>query len=86
MRRTNAQFKGAKVVLFSTPKLVQCMYQNHIVLTEDEMNEILSKGTSGNLVIMGMTMYDLEVDKSISITSKELVKQIIKPNGIHIVF
>ena len=22
------------------------------------MNEILSKGTSGNLVIMGMTMYD----------------------------
>ena len=50
------------------------------------MNEILSKGTSGNLVIMGMTMYDLEVDKSISITSKELVKQIIEPNGIHIVF
>ena len=49
------------------------------------MNEILSKGTSGNLVIMGMTMYDLEVDKSISITSKELVKQIIEPNGIHIV-
>lgn len=86
MRRTNAQFKGAKVVLFSTPKLVQCMYQNHIALTEDEMNEILSKGISGNLVIMGMTMYDLEVDKSISITSKELVKQIIEPNGIHIVF
>ena len=50
------------------------------------MNEILSKGTSGNLVIMGMTMYDLEVDKSILITSKELVKQIIEPNGIHIVF
>lgn len=50
------------------------------------MNEILSKGTFGNLVIMGMTMYDLEVDKSISITSKELVKQIIEPNGIYIVF
>lgn len=55
-------------------------------ITEDEMNEILSKGTFGNLVIMGMTMYDLEVDKSISITSKELVKQIIEPNGIYIVF
>ena len=55
-------------------------------ITENEVNEILSKGTSGNLVIMGMTMYDLEVDKSISITSKELVKQIIQPNGIHIVF
>ena len=57
-----------------------------VKITEDEMNEILSKGTSGNLVIMGMTMYDLEVDKSISITSKKLVKQIIEPNGIHIVF
>ena len=55
-------------------------------ITENEVNEILSKGTSGNLVSMGMTMYDLEVDKSISITSKELVKQIIEPNGIHIVF
>ena len=43
-------------------------------IRENELNEILSKGTSGNLVIMGMTMYDLEVDKSISITSKELVK------------
>ena len=43
-------------------------------ITENEMNVILSKGTSGSLVIMGMTMYDLEVDKSISITSKELVK------------
>lgn len=43
-------------------------------ITENEMNVILSKSTSGNLVIMGMTMYDLEVDKSISITSKELVK------------
>jgi len=86
MRRTNSQYKGSKIIIFSTLKLVQHMYQEHMELTEDDMIEILSQGTSGRVVVMGTTVYDLAVDLKISMTSKELAKKIMEPNGINIVF
>lgn len=86
MRRTNSQNRGAKIILFSTPKLVQHMFQEHVELAEDEMINFISQGASGNITIMGITAYDLKVNEKISMTSRELVKKIMEPNGIKIVF
>lgn len=86
MRRTNPKNRGAKIILFSTPKLVQHMFQEHVDISEGEMINLISQGTSGNIVVMGITAFDLKVDEKISMTSKELVRKIIEPNGIKIVF
>ena len=86
MRRTNPKNRGAKIILFSTPKLVQHMFQEKIVMSEEEMENLISKGVSGKIVVMGTTAFDLSVDERISMTGKELVQKIIEPNGINIVF
>ena len=86
VRRTNPYNRGARILLLSTPKLVQHMYQEHVELTEDEMINIISQGVSGNIVVMGTTAFDLKVDEKISMTGKELVQKIMEPNGINIVF
>lgn len=85
-KKTNKQYKGSKIVLFSTPKLVQHIYNEKISISENEMANILSQGVSGKIVVMGTTSYDLEIDRTISMTSKELTRKIMEPNGINIVF
>lgn len=86
MRRTNPQNRGARIILFSTPKLVQHMFQEKVEISEDEMVNLISQGTSGNIVVMGTTAYDLKVDDKISMTCNELAHRIMEPNGINIVF
>lgn len=86
LARTNPKNRGSKVILFSTPKLVQHMFQESVEMSEDEMVNIISQGTSENVVVMGITAYDLEVNKSISMSCRKLVKKIMEPNGIQIVF
>ena len=86
MRKTNPANRGAKIILFSTPKLIQYMFQDHVVMSEDEMTNILSQGVSGNIGIMGFTEFDLEMDKKISLPVRELARKIMEPNGIKIVF
>lgn len=86
MKRTNAHIRGAKIILFSTPKLVQHMFQEHVEISEDEMINLISQGVSLNIVVMGTTAFDLKVDEKISMTGKELVQKIMEPNGINIVF
>lgn len=86
IKRTNRHNRGSKIILFSTPKLVQHMFQEKFLVSEEEMINIISTGTSGRIVVMGTTVYDLSVDKKISMTSKELVQKIMEPAGINIVF
>lgn len=86
MRRTNPHNRGARIIVFSTPKLVQHMFQEHVEISEDEMINLISQGASGNIVVMGTTAFDLKVDEKISMTSRELVQKIMEPNGINIVF
>ncbi|MBR1702111.1 MAG: hypothetical protein IJ716_09170 [Lachnospiraceae bacterium] len=86
MRKTSPGNRGSKIVLFSTPKLVQHMFQEQIPLSEDEMVNILSQGISANILIMGITDYDLEVDAKISLSCRDLAREIMKSNGIKIVF
>ena len=86
MRRTNSQNRGSKIILFSTPKLVQHMFQEHVEIAEEAMIKLISQGASGNITVMGITAFDLKVDEKISMTCEDLVKKIMEPNGIKIVF
>jgi radical SAM superfamily enzyme with C-terminal helix-hairpin-helix motif len=62
------------------------MFQEHTGIAEEEMINIISQGTSGDIVVMGITAFDLEVDEKISMTVRKLVQNIMEPNGIKIVF
>ena len=86
MKKTDVRNRGVRIVLFSTPKLVQHMFQEQVEISEDEMVTILSQGASGKIVVMGITAYDFDVNRSISMTSRELAHKIMEPNGILIVF
>lgn len=86
MRRTNPQNRGSKIILFSTPKFVQHMFQEHVEMSEEAMINLISQGRTGNITVMGITAFDLKVDEKISMTSRELVQKIMEPNGIKIVF
>ena len=86
VKRTNVQNRGAKIILFSTPKVVQHMFQEQIEISENEMVNIISQGTSGNIVVMGTTAYDFDINVSISMPSEALVGKIMEPNGINIIF
>ena len=86
MKKTDVRNRGVKIVLFSTPKLVQHMFQEQVEISEDEIVTILSQGASGKIVVMGITAYDFDVNRSISMTSRELAHKIMEPNGILIVF
>ena len=55
-------------------------------LRQEDITEILSQGTGRNIVVMGTTAYDLEVNDKISMTCEELAEKIMEPNGINIVF
>ena len=85
-KRTDQLNRGAKIILFSTPNLVQYFFQEKVPISEDDMVILISLGTSGNVVIMSTTAFDLKVDEKISMTCSELVRRIMQPNGINIVF
>lgn len=85
-RKTKQEYRGSRIILFSTPRLIQHMYREGIELSEDEIVNILSQGVSENIVIMGITEYDLTVNDKISLSCRELAQKIMEPNGIEIVF
>ena len=86
VRKTNPKNRGSRIIIFSTPKLVQHIFQEHVEISEDEMVKILSQGISDNIVIMGITDFDLEVDMKISLSCRDLAHKIMELNGIKIVF
>ena len=62
------------------------MYREGVELSEDEIVNVLSQGISENIVIMGITEYDLTVNDRISLSCRELAQNIMQSNGIKIVF
>ena len=86
LKKTNLQYQGAKAIIFSTPKMVQHIYQEHMDLEKEALIEILSQGTNGNIVMKGTTVYDLEINNEISMTCEALTDKIMESNGIHIIF
>ena len=84
-KKTAKQHSGKNIGIFSTPKLVQVLYRENILLNSEHLREILDAGTDGNIVVLGMLVYDIR-GKEISLSKDELADLIMQPNGISIFF
>lgn len=78
-------YRGSKICIFSTPKLVQVMNREQILTDENDIAAILRNSAPGNVVVYGTRLTDINVDK-ISLTCEDLAKIIMEPNGINIIF
>ena len=86
MKKTKSHYTGSRIIVYSTPKLIQTMYKSGIKMDEKCIVSILSTISTKQLKIVGTTEYDLEVDDCISVDSRELAKWIMEPNKINILF
>lgn len=84
-KKTSKQYSGKEIGIFSTPKLVQVLYRENILLNGDHLREILEIGTNGKIVILGMCIHDIR-GKEISLSKNDLADLIMQPNGIYIFF
>ena len=84
-KKTAHQFRGNKIGIFSTPRLVQILHAEKILSDRDSIIAILRTGTNGSIVVLGTLMYDLHINE-ISITCAELAELLEKPGGINIIF
>lgn len=84
-KQTAKHYKGRKIILFSTPKLVQVLYREHILEDKEYIKEILDTGTNGNIVVLGARIFDIR-SMEISLDSEKLADLILQPNGIQIIF
>lgn len=84
-KKTARQYRGKKIVIFSTPKLVQVLYRENILEDREHAKAILSTGTDGNIVVLGACIFDIR-SKEIAISCEELADLIMQPNGINIIF
>lgn len=84
-KRTALQYEGKRIIIFSTPKLVQVLYNEGILTDRNHIKAILGTGIEGNVVVLGTRIYDLR-SKEISLRCEELTDLIMKPNGINITF
>lgn len=83
-KKTNRQFRGKKIIIFSTPKLVQILYEKEYVKDRDILINVLKFAGNGNVKVLGTQIYDLK-SKEISLSCEEMTDQIIS-KGIHITF
>lgn len=84
-KETARQHRGKRIILFSTPKLVQVLYREGFLGNREHISKILSTGTEGNIVVLGTRIFDIR-NREISINSEELTDLIMQPNEINIVF
>lgn len=84
-KKTAKQHKGKNVGIFSTPKLIQVLYREKIVVNREHLSEMLGAGTDGNILVLGMRVYDIR-GREISLSKDELADLIMQPNGISIFF
>lgn len=83
--KTLRQHRGKKIAVFSTPRLVQVLYRENILVNKEQIKTMLSTGTHGNIVVLGTLLYDIR-NNEISKSSDELAELVMQPNGINIIF
>lgn len=84
-RKTNIQFRGKKIGILSTPKLVQILYNENLLVDRERVVTMLQNGSNENIIVLGTRIYDLRNDE-IAIRCDELADLIMTPNGINITF
>ena len=84
-KETAKQHSGHSVIILSTPKLVQVLYRENILVERKHVQEILRTGVEGNIVVLGTLISDIR-SRDISLCCEDLTDLIMKPNGINIAF
>lgn len=84
-RETARQYRGKKIIIFSTPKIVQVLHREKLLENREHIKAILSTGIEGKLVVLGTRIFDIR-SREISVSSRELTDLILQPNGIQIIF
>ena len=85
-KKTNEQFAGARIIIYSTPRLVQAMYNLNVITDKPEIVGGLSCLGGSCITIAGMTEYDFGINYNISLSIEELISMIITPGKLSIVF
>lgn len=65
--------------------MVQVLYRENILLNGEHLKEIVGAGTNGNIIVLGMSIYDIR-GKEMSLSKDDLADLIMQPNGINIFF
>ena len=81
-RRVNRRYRGKRVILFSTPKLVQALYNEGIAAEAEELLPILHAGNNGIIKILGTEIYDID-NREITLDCAEAARKIVEKK-IHI--
>lgn len=84
-KKTSKQYIENDIGIYSTPKLVQIMYNEKNLSNKEHMKLILNSGINGNIGILGMLVYDIR-GREMSLEVEELIDLIMQPNGINIFF
>lgn len=84
-KKTARQYRGKKIVIFSTAKLVQVLYNESILKDKNDIIKILSTGQEGLVSVLGTRIFDLRNDE-ITMSCEKLAELIMMPNGINITF
>ncbi len=76
-KETAKHHRGKKMAIFSTPKLVQVLHREHILMDREHIKAILSMGMDGNIAVLGTRICDIR-SILISIDSEELAHLILQ--------
>jgi hypothetical protein len=83
-KKTNRQFQGKRIIIFSTPKLAQILYTESYITEKDMLVEVLNFSGNANIKVLGTRIYDLRSNE-ISLSCDEAADQIMN-KCLHITF
>ena len=86
MQATNRYYKGARIIIYSTPKLIQTMIYSNIKINKEDLSSFLRADDGSNIVITGTTEYDFHSCRNISLTKSKLVELLMESGKINILF
>lgn len=81
---TNPKYRGRRIILYSTPKIAQRLYDEGVVKESRELLPLLLTGTDGHRKVFGSEIYDFK-DREISLSCEEIAEKIVD-RKIHIIF
>ena len=84
--RTNHYFAGARIIIYSTPRLLQTMYNIGILKEKEDVLQMLSYHGDSKITIYGTTEYDIDTGEYLSFDIEQFADEIMKPNGVNILF
>lgn len=70
-RKINPSFAGARIIIYSTPRLLQTMYNIGILEDANDILQMLSYRGDSKITVYGTTEYDIDVGEDLSFDKEE---------------